>query len=424
MIIYTVNRGDTINSIAAKFGVPAERIILDNEITPETLSPGQSLVIAYHSKIHTVAPGDTISQIAKTYGVSRNTIYRNNPILGGRDEIFPGQTLIIAFSDAKRGTLATTGYVYTFVDEPTLRKTLPYLTNLAIFSYGVREDGTLIVPDDENLISIANEYGTRPMMVLTSLGDDGSFSTARVSAILRSRESFENAISNIVETMNAKGYAGINLDFEYIPAADRDAYVDFTASLRAALAPYGKFVDVSLSPKTSDTQPGLLYEGMDYRELGNAADSVFLMTYEWGYTYSEPRAVAPIPAVRQVVDYALTAIPREKIYMGMPNYGYDWTLPWVEGTPARSVSNVEALGLANNSGAEINFDETAETPWFNYFDEVGKQHEVWFEDARSVDSKLALAAGKGLPGVGIWNVTRWFPALWLVLNILYTIEHG
>ena len=422
MVIYTVRPGDTVASIAARFGVSSERLILDNELTPESLSVGQAIVITYPSKVHTVRSGETLWSIAANYGISTNQLYRNNPVLGGQPEIYPDQSLVISFSDEKRGTLSVTGYVYTFVDESTLRKTLPYLTYLAVFSYGMREDGSLIIPDDERLISLAKEYGAKPMLVLTSLGDDGTFSTQRVSDVLNSPPARANLIANLTRTMNEKGYDAINSDFEYIQASDREIYATFISELRNSLSEYGKFVDVSLAPKTSDGQIGLLYEGIDYRALGEAADTVFLMTYEWGYTYSEPRAVAPIPSVGQVVNYAVGVIPRETIFMGLPNYGYDWRLPWVEGVPARSLSNVEAVGLASNSGAEIFYDETAQTPWFMYYDERGEHHEVWFEDARSVEAKLALASGKNLRGIGIWNVTRWFPQLWLVLNILYEIR--
>ena len=42
-------------------------------------------------------------------------------------------------------------------------------------------------------------------------------------------------------------------------------------------------------------------------------------------------AVAPLPNVRRVLDYAVTEIPPEKIYLGIPNYGYDWPLPFRPG---------------------------------------------------------------------------------------------
>jgi spore germination protein len=146
------------------------------------------------------------------------------------------------------------------------------------------------------------------------------------------------------------------------------------------------------------------------------------MTYEWGYTYGPPLAVAPIEPVKRVIEYALTEIPAEKILMGIPNYGYDWTLPYVQGeSRAESISNVEAVELARRYGAEILFDEEAKAPYFNYTDENGREHQVWFEDAESIDAKLRLINQYGLKGAGYWNLMRPFPENWAVLNNLYDI---
>ncbi len=133
-------------------------------------------------------------------------------------------------------------------------------------------------------------------------------------------------------------------------------------------------------------------------------------------------AVAPINKVEQVVKFASSVVPTDKIFMGIPNYGYDWTLPYVQGqSRARSLGNVQATEQAIQVGAPIQFDETAQSPHYNYWRERS-EHEVWFEDARSVRAKLALASEYRLRGVSIWNIMRYFPQLWLVLNILYDVE--
>ena len=147
------------------------------------------------------------------------------------------------------------------------------------------------------------------------------------------------------------------------------------------------------------------------------------MTYEWGYLYGPPMAVAPLPNVRQVVEYALTEVPAEKLWLGVPNYGYDWPLPYVRGkTRARSLSSQEALALARRYGQAISYDEKAQAPWFRYTDQDGVAHEVWFEDARSVRARLSLIPEYGLSGTGVWNLNRDFPQLWVVLSSLYQIR--
>ena len=146
-------------------------------------------------------------------------------------------------------------------------------------------------------------------------------------------------------------------------------------------------------------------------------------SYEWGYTYGPPMAVAPLPSVRRVVEFALTEMPPEKIFLGFPNYAYDWTLPYAPGTThAQSIGNEAAVQLAVNVGAEIRFDEQAETPWFAYTDGESRAHEVWFEDARSSLAKYRLVTEYGLCGIGYWNFMRPFTASFALLNAVFRLE--
>ena len=136
------------------------------------------------------------------------------------------------------------------------------------------------------------------------------------------------------------------------------------------------------------------------------------------YTYGPPLAVSPLNEVRRVLDYAVTEIPPEKILMGMPNYGYDWTLPFMRGTPARSIGLSEAVELAQQFGVEIQYDETAQAPFFYYTDN-GQQHVVWFDDPRSIEAKLKLIDEYGLAGASYWTVNRCFVPNWLIQQSMY-----
>lgn len=424
MVIHVVAPGDTVAALARRYGVPQSQIILDNGLAdPGRLAVGQALVIQFPARVYTVRPGDTASAIARRFGLSLRRLYRNNPVLGGAPTLYPGQTLVISYEQAKEGALSVNGYAYPFIDPALLRATVPYLTYLTPFTYGITPQGGLVDLDDARLIAAANGGGAAALMHLSTLTEEGGFSNELAHLVLTDANVQQTLIDNVERTLAAKGYRGLDVDFEFVFAEDALPYAAFIRALAQRLNPLGYPVVVALAPKTSATQPGLLYEGHNYAALGAAANQVLLMTYEWGYTYGPPMAVAPLPNVRRVVEYALTEIPAEKIWLGVPNYGYDWPLPFVQGeTRAQSISNQYAVSLALRYGAEIRFDRTAQTPWFRYTDESGTVHEVWFEDARSIRAKLALIPEYGLVGAGYWNLMRPFPQNWRVLNALYEIR--
>ncbi len=427
MIIYTVRRGDTVYDIARRYGLSAARILEENGLdAADELVVGQTLVLTQPTAVYTVAQGDTVYGIASRFGITTNQLWRNNPGLGGKTELTPGEELIISLPAPALGSIDVGGYAYPNIDRDVLRKTLPYLTYLTIFTYGIRSDGTLIGIEDEELIELARSYGTAPIMLVSTLGEDGTFSNELAAELFSDPDMQTRLINDILRTLGEKRYAGVDIDFEYIPGEYAEEYVRFITNLRTALSPGGYRVFVALAPKTSPDQPGLLYEGHDYAGLGAAADGVLLMTYEWGYTYGPPLPVAPLNRVREVVDYALTEIPADKINLGIPNYGYDWSLPYVAGeSRAQSLSNVAAVNLARERRAAINFDQTAQSPYFHYFVRTNGEpieHIVHFEDARSIDAKLRLIGEKRLRGGSVWNIMRYFPQLWLVLNGLWSIN--
>lgn len=368
-------------------------------------------------EIYVVGAGDTLARIAGYYGSSVEEIAYANQI------VYPyslavGQALLIPVgtADVGRRTVASGGYAYPYISPWVLEQTLPYLTNLLIFSYGFTEQGELIPPrrSPDWMFAPAQAAGVAPILVLTPFGPDGRFNNELIHRMVTNPQARENLTANLLGEME-QGYRGVDVDFEYILAEDRDLFTSFVRELRVAMNEAGYTVSVALAPKTSADQPGLLYQGKDYAGLGEAANEVLLMTYEWGYTYGPPMAVAPLNKVREVVEYALTEIPAEKINLGIPNYGYDWPLPFVQGeTKAETIGHVQAVQIAISQGVEIRFDEVAQSPYFLYESE-GVSHEVWFEDVRSMKAKYGLVTEYNLKGIGVWQIMRLYRAMWLLL---------
>lgn len=423
LIIHIVRAGDTLYSIAELYGVSAERLRTDNGLSPtQRLAVGQALVVLIPSIVYTVRQGDTLQSIADFYGITVVEILQNNPSLILDPTLYPESRLAIAFRGGKTGNMNTTGYAYGYIDRDILLRKLPFMSNLAVFSYGFKESGELIPVNDSQLIAYAYEYGAAPVLVFTTIDEQGSFSGDKANALFYDLNYQNLVLENVITAMLNKGYTALDEDFEYIDPDDADAYIAFLENARDKLHANGLLLNVALAPKTSAEQQGLLYEAHDYERIGAIADNVLLMTYEWGYTYGPPLPVAPLNQVRRVIEYGVSAIPIEKIQMGIPNYGYDWTLPYEKGiSKAQSLGNQTAVALAAENNAEIMFDETAMSPYFEYASQ-GREHIVWFEDIRSIKAKFDLADEFGITAVGYWNIMRPFAQNSAYLSYKYNIE--
>ena len=425
MTIHIVKEGDTINSIAQQYGVTPERIILENELpNPQKLVIGQSIGIRIPNVSHTVVAGDTLYSIAQQYNVDANQILQNNPQVAAKETLTPGEVLVITYAQEQViDTVLLNGYAYPFIDRTVLRKTLPFLTYLSLFTYGFTPAGVLIPIDDSELIALAKEFGVGAIMMLAPMNAAGTFDSQIAHSMFTNPAGQTVLINNIVTNMKAKGYSGLDIDFEFILPEDKAAFLNFITALNTRLDAEGLLTFVALAPKTSGAMTGLLYEAHDYPTIGAVADYILLMTYEWGYTFGPPMATAPINNMSTVLQYGVSVIDPNKILMGIANYAYDWPLPFVKGkTAAESISNQEAIERAARYGVNIQFDETAASPFFNYTDAQGVEHVVWFDDVRSMNAKLRLIPEFKLHGGGIWQIMNFFPGLWLVVGSLFKVE--
>lgn len=378
--------------------------------------------------IHIVKAGETLTQIARSYSVSPLFLQEQNK-LPNPNQLVVGQCILIPDLSAPKVPLLLNGYAYPFIKEDILAEALPVLSSVTIFGYGFRTDGTLLPLDDEPLLSLLSTAKVEAMMLLSAITPYGGFSSELASYMMNNPTMQEVLLDNILFTMEQKGYIGLDIDFEYIPTTDKDAFIGFVEYAASRLHSYGYRVNVDLAPKVSSTQAGLLYEAHDYAALGSIADTVLLMTYEWGYTYGPPMAVAPLNQVKRVLDYAITEIPADKIYMGIPNYGYDWALPFERGiTQAVTIGNEEAIELASYYNTEIQFDPLSVSPFFYYSSEAADTaltpHVVWFEDLRSMQAKLETALSYQFKGIGYWNLMRPFPQNWLLAKHFSIVDNG
>lgn len=422
MIIYVVQQGDTINSIAESFGISGERLIMDNGLEEiGNLVVGQALVIVYPEQTYIVQQGDTLAGIAAATGTTVIQLLRNNPNLSDREYLYPGETLIISYGNKISG-IVINGFAYPFIDKKALIKTLPFLTYLTIFNYRITEEGDLINIEDEDIIQLAKNYGVAPVMVISTVNYQGVDSLDVTYNILNNPNVQDKIINNILNVLNTKGYYAANIYIQYVSPENRNLVENYIANVTNRLNLEGYSVFVTLTPTTFTGD----ILSIDYTTIGQISNDILLLSYEWGYSYGPPASVTSMDTVRGLMDFAVTQVPREKIEFGIPIIGYDWQLPYVQGeTRANSLSTNAAIQLASEVGATIHYDETIQAAFYYYAsgsNESPVLHVVWFKDARRINVLLGLVPEYGVKGVAIWNIMQYYSQLWVLINSQYEIE--
>ncbi|MGV3488120.1 MAG: LysM peptidoglycan-binding domain-containing protein [Tuberibacillus sp.] len=422
MQIHVVSLGESIYSIARRFGVTPEAIININKLTnPNQLVVGETLLIPTENR-YTVQPGDTLYSIAERFNVDLQDLIRANPGIAA-GQLQPGDTVNIPRRKKKR--VIVNGYLEPHegvVDRFT--EAAQALTYLTVFSYHVQRNGDLVPPDpsENELLQAVRSTNVQPLMAITNISE-GGFDRDVATAIFRSNEAQNRLIENVSQTMREKGYRGLNVDFEFLGSNTRRDYNRFIQKLTNRLHRENFIISTALAPKTSGQQTGEWYEAHDYQFHGQTVDFVILMTYEWGWSGGPPMPVSPLTQVRRVVNYARSVMPSRKIVMSIPLYGYDWTLPYVEGGEfAKAVTFQQAINLALKYHAKIEYDQREAAPFFRYTDENGRQHIVYFEDLRTMDAMFKLVSDLDLRGMSFWNLAFRFPAVWPLITDYFDVR--
>lgn len=423
MQIHVVQKGESMWKISQIYGVSLQHVIDANQIKdPGRLVIGQALVIPIQDLVHTVKAGESLWLISRRYGVTVQEIIQMNKI-SNPSNIQVGLRLHLPKS---RPTVEVSAYI-----DPRMTgtKTSEYvdeagedLTYLAIFTYAVNRDGSLTPVEDQAAINAAKRDRVVPVLVLANF-EDGTFSTELATTILTSDVLQDKILTEVLQIMDTKGYRVLDFDFEYLGRENRERYNKFLSKAAQRVRAKGYQISAALAPKLTADQKGVLYEGHDYEAIGQIVDFIFFMTYEWGWSGGPPMAVSPINQVRKVMELAVSTVPKTKIMMGIPLYGYDWTLPYARGgTWARSITPQQAVQIAVKYGVSIQYDTTSQAPYFNYVDERGKKHVVWFEDARSMQAKFDLVKELGIRGFFYWVLRGGFPQNWLLIEENFNVR--
>lgn len=276
----------------------------------------------------------------------------------------------------------------------TMTANTSIIDEIATDTYTTNASGTITGLLPTNQITYANSNNIKALAMITN-----NFDGTIAQALLESSANRQALINNIVTAIKVNGYKGVNIDLEGVLYNDRSYLTTFMSELYSTLHPQGFYVTMAVPAKTSDSPTASWSGAYDYAALANYTDQIVLMAYDEHYPGGTPGAIASIGWVENVIKYAITVIPKEKLLLGNAAYGYDWS---VNGTKAYSIPNI--YNLATTYGATIQWDSISKASYFTYTDTAAISHTVWFENAQSLNYKLDLVNTYDLSGIAIWRL--------------------
>lgn len=299
------------------------------------------------------------------------------------------------------------------------------LTTVSPVWYWARSDGSVIarLPEGKTghwvgevegrVKAICRRHGVKLIPLVSNSSPGRGFDADLVAALVRTEASRAAHVHALVTLVVAHDYDGIELDYELFRDADRDGFSALMRELGAALRARGKMLAAAFHPKTSepggDWGPG----GQDWKALGAAVDQFRIMTYDHHWATGPAGPLAPLPWYQDVLRFALTVVPREKIQMGIATYGYDWT--GSRTGKSRDFGAREAGRIARMKGGTITRDTVSNGPTFTYPDLDG-EHVVWYEDALCLPPKVKAVQDAGAGGIAIWRLGTEEPEFWAQLE--------
>lgn len=300
----------------------------------------------------------------------------------------------------------------------SFKKNVDSFDYLTLFWYHIGAESDILkyedAQEDEEIISFAHDNGVKVLAVITNLSDyeGATWDSERVEEIITDEENRKKHIEDINDLLQEKNFDGVNIDYEELDTNLRDDFTKFIDELSDELHKDGKIVGVALHPKSGENIPSEDNgsHAQDWEALSQSADHLYIMSYGEHWEESSAGPVASIPWNKRIVNYAKRLnVPLEKFYLGIPFYAMKWNKDKEVIGEGLDFSEVSTLIEKYDINPEWNWH--AATPYFRY-EEDGDAYEVWYEDARSVEEKIALASKAGLGGVSFWYVGAEDPKVW------------
>jgi cellulose synthase/poly-beta-1,6-N-acetylglucosamine synthase-like glycosyltransferase/peptidoglycan/xylan/chitin deacetylase (PgdA/CDA1 family)/spore germination protein YaaH len=214
----------------------------------------------------------------------------------------------------------------------------------------------------------------------------------------------QRLVASLVELVEQNRFAGVCIDLEEVPAASQANVLRFVEELHASFLPRGWTVAQAVPFDNPD---------WDYRAYARATDYLMLMAYDQHWETGAPGPVAAGDWFVQTLERRMKELDPAKTIVCVGNYGYDWSNRQREAT---EVTFQEAVLSARDSEANIKFDPATRNPYFDYDEDDGSHHTVWFLDAVTAYNQMRAAQSFHPAGFALWRLGSEDPSLWNVFG--------
>ncbi|KUG04480.1 putative peptidoglycan hydrolase yvbx, not involved in spore germination [hydrocarbon metagenome] len=294
---------------------------------------------------------------------------------------------------------------YYYSSGKELNDNIRYFTDIAFRWYETNEYGHLSYEykdDYQAVLDLVSRHNVKTHASVVLMD------SSKLHQLLSNSQNRKMLIGNLMDQVNKYGYDGVNIDFEFINAGDAAHFTTFLKELKAVLGAEKELSAAVFARTESDQWP----TGYEYAKIGQIADQVVVMAYDYHYKTSSAGAVAPLWWVEKVVDYMTARIPAHKIMLGMATYGYDWS----SNGSAQTITAEKLAGIKEKYQVTEHFDSKSMSPYYTYSDEYKNSHEIWMENERSLKGKLDKATGARLGGISFWRIGNGFYDLYQLLG--------
>lgn len=298
----------------------------------------------------------------------------------------------------------------------SLKEHTDQINLIGVFWYALLRNGTIekypYAKIDKDLIQFAHSHNIKVLAVIANLpteDEKGDWDSKRVQRVIASPASRQQHINDILSLLKEHNFDGVNIDYEALKQNQRDNFTTFITELATALHAENKLLGISLHPKFEEGNPSYSNgsQAQDYAALAQAADQLYVMTYEQHWETSSPGSIASVKWIKPILTFARQNIPQEKLFAGIPFYGYDWP----QKGNAEGLTYQKIKERQQQHQATPQWDPNAQEWHFTYRNN-GEQHEVWYNDAKTIAAKKAVLDELWIPNVAIWRIGDEDPNNW------------